>query len=307
MKIYAIIVTYNGSKWIDKCFSSLNNSKIPLKILAIDNASTDRTPEIIKKNYPHVEVIETGKNLGFGKANNIGLKRVLDDKAAYAFLLNQDAWIEPDTVEKLVNLAEANTTAGIISPIHLNGNGNNFDIGFLNYSSNTPEGRKFYFNCFFNNNLENSIRTNFINAACWLIPIKCIQNVGGFNPVFPHYGEDFEYFRRIKEAGYDGIISTKTFVYHDRDYDRPKSNQKETIFSYIHNYLLIVSNPKTNLLYHTIIHIQTKLFELIWAIGTFNKTLRKSNVLYILLIIRNLKLVKSTRQQLKHKTKASFL
>jgi glycosyltransferase involved in cell wall biosynthesis len=44
MIIYAIVVTYNASKWIDKCFGSLVNSSIPLKILAIDNGSVDETP-----------------------------------------------------------------------------------------------------------------------------------------------------------------------------------------------------------------------------------------------------------------------
>ena len=66
--VYTIIVTYNGAKWINKCFGSLQSSSIPLKIIAVDNNSKDNTPQIIKAKFPDVEVIETGENLGFGKA-----------------------------------------------------------------------------------------------------------------------------------------------------------------------------------------------------------------------------------------------
>ncbi len=77
MKIKAIIVTYNGLKWIDKCFSSLYKSETPLEIITIDNGSVDGSIDKIKKNFPQVEIIENGKNLGFGKANNIGLSMAL--------------------------------------------------------------------------------------------------------------------------------------------------------------------------------------------------------------------------------------
>ena len=69
--VYAVIVTFNGIKWIDKCFLSLLNSSISIKIIVIDNGSSDMTSEYIKSNFPTIELIETGKNLGFGQANNI--------------------------------------------------------------------------------------------------------------------------------------------------------------------------------------------------------------------------------------------
>ena len=77
MKIYTIVVTYNGEKWVDKCFGSLQQSNIPVHIVAIDNASTDGTIKKIKNDYPEVEIIINKKNIGFGQANNIGLQRAL--------------------------------------------------------------------------------------------------------------------------------------------------------------------------------------------------------------------------------------
>ena len=94
MKIFAIVVTYNGMRWYDRCFGSLRNSDMPVETIVIDNASTDETVSYIKEHFHEVCLIESKENLGFAKANNIGIKRALDNGADYVFLLNQDAWVE---------------------------------------------------------------------------------------------------------------------------------------------------------------------------------------------------------------------
>ena len=81
MKVYTIIVTYNGDKWIEKCLRSLRDSTLSLSVLVIDNASTDKTVNIVKEQFPEFQLIETGANLGFGKANNIGLEMALQKNA----------------------------------------------------------------------------------------------------------------------------------------------------------------------------------------------------------------------------------
>lgn len=212
--VYTIIVTYNGSKWIDNCFGSLINSSIPVKILAIDNASTDGTPQIIRERFPQVEVIETGQNLGFGKANNIGLKRVLDENADYTFLLNQDAWVEPDTIEKLIDESKKHREYGILSPIHLNGSGNAIDPKFGAALINQN-------NTFFNDHLFNKPQiiydAIFINAAVWLIPKVTLKIVGGFNPHFFMYGEDGDFCNRVLYHKFKIGIVNDCFAFHSRD------------------------------------------------------------------------------------------
>ena len=61
--------------WIEKCFSSIRNSSVPVKIIAIDNKSSDNSVEYIQENFPETILLESEKNLGFGGANNIGLKK----------------------------------------------------------------------------------------------------------------------------------------------------------------------------------------------------------------------------------------
>ena len=101
MKILTIIVSYNFEKWIERCLGSLKASSHPTDIIVIDNCSNDRTVEIIKTQYTYVRLIENHANLGFGKANNIGMQLALREGYDAVFLLNQDAWIGSDTLATL--------------------------------------------------------------------------------------------------------------------------------------------------------------------------------------------------------------
>lgn len=214
MLIYSIIVTRNAIKWLDRCIGSLINSTVSTKILVIDNQSTDGTPDKIRLEYSSVEVVETGQNLGFGKANNIGLDRALNENADYVFLLNQDAWVEADTIEKLVS-AQSSDYA-IVSPIHLNGKGDALDFAFAEYLLNslTPD----FLSDIFLNILKPLYETQYANAAAWLLNIRYVKLVGGFDPTFFMYGEDDNYVQRVKYYGLKIGICPLAKIYHDRQF-----------------------------------------------------------------------------------------
>lgn len=240
--VFCIIVTYNGSKWIDKCFGSLVNSSIPVKVLAIDNASTDGTPDIIRKKFPHVEVIETGENLGFGKANNIGLKRVLDENADYAFLLNQDAWVNNNTLATLIEKCQQNNQYGIISPMQFNDEGSYIDDLFFKY---TISQERVLISDYIKSTLSPVYEVEFVNAACWLIPINTLKKVGGFDPLFPHYGEDNDLINRIKNKGLKIGLVPQVYVFHDRE-----TRINNQTYKYLKNKLfiqtlIVLKNPTT--------------------------------------------------------------
>lgn len=100
MRIAVVILTYNPKKWLHKCLISLEQSTIDLNVIVVDNKSTDGTNHIIKNDFPDVTLVEAKENQGFGKGNNVGIKIAINIGADYVFLLNQDAWIEPDTIKK---------------------------------------------------------------------------------------------------------------------------------------------------------------------------------------------------------------
>lgn len=212
MKVLVIVVTYNGAKWIDKCFGSLTSSSIPVNILAVDNGSTDDSIMLIKNRFPSVEVIETKENLGFGKANNIGLKRAVAENVDYVFLLNQDAWIETDTISKCISAAVENSKYGVLSPMHFNWDGNKVDGYFLEMVN--PDNCKDFLSDLILSKSKTTYKVHFIHAACWLITSDCLKKVGGFDPLFPHYGEDNDYIERATFYKFDTAIVSSTIVYH---------------------------------------------------------------------------------------------
>lgn len=210
MKICTIVVSYNFEKWIHKCLSSLRNSSVETTILVIDNHSNDNTREIIANEYPDVALVTNKENLGFGKANNIGFQYAIDNGFDYVFLLNQDAWVEERTLEKLIKASQNHPEFGIISPVHLNGTGEKLDFGFSEYSGlkNKEEAEK----------IETNITPcPFINAAAWLIPVFVIRKTGGFAPIFPHYGEDVNYCQRVRKQKWRIGFVKGAFVFHDRE------------------------------------------------------------------------------------------
>lgn len=201
-KVFVIIVTYNGARWIDKNITSLLESGYPVSIIAVDNKSTDNSVALLRQ-YPQVEVIETGANLGFGKANNIGMKKALDAGADYLFLLNQDAWVFEDTMGGLVLKMEAVTKLGILSPTHYNANDTLDDAFATYYSRKTAE--------------KNGVAAvPFVNAAAWMLPRACVEKVGCFEPLFGHYGEDRNYCDRVLFHGFEIGIDTDSKIVHDR-------------------------------------------------------------------------------------------
>lgn len=241
MKIFTIVVCYNGLQngWIQKCLESLLNSELSCEIILIDNNSRDNSIEVIKSNYRGITLIESDKNIGFGKANNIGISKAIKEGADYIFLLNQDAYVDRDSIRSLVSLAQVNKGFGILSPIHLNGTGSNLDNNFSNYLShyNCPD---FLSDLFFKR-LNPLYEINFVNAAAWLIRKDCLNTVGGFNPIFFMYGEDDNYIDRVHYHGFKVGVVTDSYIYHDRE-GRGNDNRDYQFISQLKEY----SNPNNN-------------------------------------------------------------
>ena len=112
MKILVIIVSYNFERWIDRCLNSLRQSEQQADVVVIDNASQDRTVSLIESRYPEVRLIKSKENLGFGRANNIGMKIALKEGYDAVFLLNQDAWIDAKVLGELSELSRSHPRYG---------------------------------------------------------------------------------------------------------------------------------------------------------------------------------------------------
>ena len=198
--------------WLPKCLESCR----PYPVIVVDNNSGDDTVTFIITHYPEITLLPQNKNLGFGQANNIGISHALKQGADFVFLLNQDAYLREECIAKLLEAHKNNDQYGILSPIHLNGRGDALDRNFSNYVRfDAIPG--FYSDFVLGNSLSKIYEVPFVNAAGWLLARAILETVGGFDPIFFHYGEDDNYCQRARFHGYKiGVVPT-TFLLHDRE------------------------------------------------------------------------------------------
>lgn len=284
-KVVVIIVTYNGSKWLNKCLQSLQQSVLPISVIAVDNASTDNSVQILKQ-FSFVEVIQSETNLGFGKANNIGLKKALEENFDYCFLLNQDTWIETDTIQNLVKVAEQNQKFGIISPMHFSPDEVSLDANFEMYWKRKT------------NSISSEVdEVPFVNAAAWLLSRKVIEKVGYFEPMFDHYGEDRNYADRVRYHGFKTVIVQNSKIYHDRtitrsfqkDVKQSKYKMLAEVLNVNHNYIIGLLNAFRNVIglpkYFSKFYSVSKVFSMFWQLFGY----------YILLKLHFITILKTRR------------
>ena len=207
-KVATIIVTYNGELYIQKCLEKVLDQVDPRSVYVIDNGSNDNTLELVEPF--NVNVLKSKVNLGFGRANNLGMRKAIEDGFDYVFLLNQDCYLEPGCIYSLSSVLSQHPEIGILSPLHKNRSADGWDPGFelhlgkshIKLSINEPTKDLHY--------------VHFVNAAAWLIPVKMLEKTGGFDPIFSHYGEDDNLVNRAHYHGYKVAVFDFPCVIHDR-------------------------------------------------------------------------------------------
>lgn len=209
-KIFVIIVTYKGMRWYDKCFSSLRESTIPLQTVVVDNTLGNEDAEYIKTHYPDIHLIKTNENLGFGRANNLGMRYALDNGCDYVFLLNQDAWILSDTMERLVTISKKHPEFGILSPMHMNAELNKVIMAYYDENNNVDLVNDLY--C---NTVKPYYKMRYVNAAAWLMTREILEKIGGFCPMIFQYGEDDDYLNRVYYHKIPLVLCPDSRIVHD--------------------------------------------------------------------------------------------
>lgn len=243
MKLLVVIVTYNAMQWAERCFDSMRKSTIKPDVFVVDNGSTDGTQEYIQQNYPEVKFIQSKENLGFGKANNMGMQYALDNEYDYVYLLNQDAWVMPVTFEKLIEISQKHPEYGILSPFQMNADMKHIDVNFIKYVCSWKSNADI-FNDLYNQSFDDIYSVSFVMAAHWFITSDCLKKVGGFSPSFPHYGEDDNYLERAKFYDFKIGIVPSLRVVHDRGW-RIDPPEKRIYMGYISS-IKCLSSPRTS-------------------------------------------------------------
>jgi len=116
--IAVVVLNWNAGRMTLECLTSLRGSVGPtLRIIVVDNASTDDSVTLLRDAAPDVDLIVNASNLGFAEGNNVGVRRAMEQAAEYVLILNNDTTVDPHAIETLVAEATRLGDAGAVSPL----------------------------------------------------------------------------------------------------------------------------------------------------------------------------------------------
>jgi hypothetical protein len=119
MDVSIVIVSWNARDYLVKCLRSIEETRgtLTLEVIVVDNASSDGSPEAVAGQFPWVQLIQTGANLGFARGNNVGIVR---STGRYVYLINSDVVLLKGCLQGLVEFMDAHPAVGLAGPRILN-------------------------------------------------------------------------------------------------------------------------------------------------------------------------------------------
>jgi GT2 family glycosyltransferase len=200
-----------------ECLESLYTcpASVPFEIIVVDNASTDGTPEAIRDRFPEVQVIENQANLGFAKANNIG---VAQSRGKYISLINSDVVVFQGCLDRLLVLMETNQDIGIIGPKMICPDGSvglsvmqlptvwNTFCAAVALHSIFPNSRRFAGFSIRSDAIVGMTDVEVVTGWFWMVSRTAFQQVGGLDERFFMFGEDIDWCHRFRNAGWRVVL-----------------------------------------------------------------------------------------------------
>jgi len=227
-RLSIIIVTYNSTADIDACLDSLvqHPPSTDHEIVVIDNASTDGTATLVRSRWHGVRVIDAGANLGFARANNVGIQQTF---GSVILLLNPDTSVPPGAVDTLVAALDARPDAAVAGPRLVDVRGR-AELSFGRMLSPLAELRQKLL-------VERSRRTgpiaayvesitrkpqevDWVSGACLLVRRADAEAVGLMDERFFMYAEDVDFCASIRARGRRVLFCPAAEVIHLRGRSR---------------------------------------------------------------------------------------
>jgi GT2 family glycosyltransferase len=222
-----VVVSYNTRALLDGCLRAVAATvrRHRYEVIVADNGSRDGTVAMLRRHWPAVRLVETGANLGFARACNLGLRAA---RGRARLLLNSDTEVLPGALDDLVSFLWATPGAGVAAPRLLNSDLT--DQGTAR-AFPTPAavlfGRKSFLTRAFPTNPwsrrylvgrahrgDAPFRVDWVSGACLLIRQEVLERVGALDEGYFMYWEDCDWCRRIAQAGYGVYCVPRARVVH---------------------------------------------------------------------------------------------
>ncbi|WP_051291219.1 glycosyltransferase family 2 protein [Pedobacter glucosidilyticus] len=236
MKLSIIIVNYNVRDLLQQAIDSLLDAckTIEYEFFVVDNASDDKSVEMLQSNYPEIKIIHNNINVGFSKANNQAIKQA---KGEYILVINPDTITSKDTLTQTLAFMDKHPEAGGLGLRMINGQGE-----FLQESKRQIPGlltvlfhfsgltKLFPSSTFINSYYAHQVgqfeiaEVAILAGAFMLLRKKALEEVGLFDENFFMYGEDIDLSYRLKLGGYKNYYYGKTYIIHFKGQSTKKYN-----------------------------------------------------------------------------------
>jgi GT2 family glycosyltransferase len=216
--VTVVVVTWNALPWLEQCLESVRGRET----IVVDHGSTDGTLEFVREHWPEVRVIEQD-NRGMGGGNNTGM-RAADGR--YFFLLNSDAWVLDDGLDRLVAFADEHPEAAIIGPKLVNQDGTlqrsargeptlwRLATEYLFIRKLAPRSRRLnplYRGDFAHDRAE---EVDWLYGPALLVRREAADAVGLFDEDFFMFSEEVDWMTRFRRAGWSVLFFPGTQVVH---------------------------------------------------------------------------------------------
>ena len=270
MDLSIIIVNYNVKEFLQNLLHSIDKAaqNISHEIIIIDNASDDGSVEFLQQKFPDVKLIINKENLGFGRANNIGMKEA---KGKYLLLLNPDTLLSENLLQEMITFLDNTPEAGIAGCKILNPDGSlqlacrrSFPGPWTSFCKVTGLSTIFPKNKIFARyNLtyldENqTYEVDAISGSFMMMRKEVYEKTGGFDEDFFMYGEDLDLCYRIQKVGYKVFYVHSAQIIHYKGESTKRSSIDDIKLFYDAMHLFVRKHFSTSFLVEII--LQTAIF-----------------------------------------------
>ena len=225
--ISVVIVGWNAEHYLDLCLESL--AKAPprrsMEVFVVDNASTDDSVKMIEAKYPWVKLIKSSENLGFAKGNNVAIRQC---HGRYIALVNPDVIVFPGCLDALADVLDANPKVGNVGPrvfnpdMSMQSTCRRFPTLWNNFCSATHLESLFKGNQFFAGEHmfyfphDRTLAVDVIVGCFSMIRRETLDEVGLLDEDLFMYGDDVDWCRRARNAGWEVMFYPGGQAIHDR-------------------------------------------------------------------------------------------
>jgi GT2 family glycosyltransferase len=237
---YIVILNWNGAKDTIACVEScLELNYDNYRILIVDNGSSDDSESVLRERFPAIDLLQTGKNLGFAGGNNVGIRYALEQGADFVWLLNNDTVVDSACLSYLVEAAESDKTIGMVGnkiyyldkPEIIWFAGGEIDLQRGGLSKHIGKDHKD------DGSYDRPVSTGFVTGCSILAKRAMIKDVGPMDEAYFLYFEDVDWNLSAQKQGWKLFYEPRAKLWHKEGAQTRESCSSQFIYYSLRNRL----------------------------------------------------------------------